>query len=271
MFVYTQLLESVVDDLAKRIQMFEAIDTSRILIVGANRTTNGRSGALAECMALGMPEKPAIEFRYDPRSRRVTGATPWFIPKNRRVMIDGRRMLYVLRFRLPRFLAYNPVHSVIHELLHISDKCDGTHRTLRHGAWFERYVRMIERDWRRNGDQHLVQMMDMSYRDLQREYGSLICRCFKEPFHTPWRLPCLEQPSLAEHPEVARLELKFGPGPVRRLPFKFDDVEQLRLTEKNLEYRIFTPQGSERISDILLPASTRNGRNWHRPRAFVLD
>lgn len=269
MIIYSQILDAVIADLVRTIPLFSHIDPARLLAVAANRTTNGRSGALAECMALGLPEKPAVEFSYDAISRRITAATPWFTPRNRRVIIRGVRMLYVLRFRLPRFLNHSPVRSTIHELLHISEKFDGAHRSLRHGTWFERYVRMIERDWRRKGDARLISVLDMNYRELQREYGSIVCRAFKEPFKTPWCLPCENPPSLAEHPEIQRLGLKFGPGAVRRLPFEFDDPSGLRQTERDLEFRIFTTRGSGRIPAELLPSQAL--RPYGRGRSFFIQ
>ena len=267
--LYSQLLDAVVADLTRKISLFEHIDPERIIVVAANRVTHGPVGALAECVALNLPETPAIAFRYDPRARRLTGASPWFIPKNRRVIIHGKRMLYVLRFRLPRFMNLNPARSVIHELLHIADRFDGTHRALRHGVWFERYVRSIEREWRRCGDPRLIEILDLNFRDLQREYGSIVCRCFHTEFRTPWRLPCEKPSCLAQHPEVQRLGLSLPPGQLPRLQFKFDDPEKLRLTERNLEYRVFTPQCSQRIAAELLPPSAINQRITYRWRSNV--
>ncbi|GEM_PF-2265758 len=255
MILYSELLDAVVADVTQKIGLFSHIDPAKILIIAARRTTQGYSGALAECIALRLPEEPAIEFRYQVRTRRVTAVTPWFVPKNRRVSINGQTIRYVLRFRLPRFIDHAPARSIIHELLHISDKFDGTHRALRHGVWFERYVRTLEREWRQCGDPKLIELIDLKFRDLQRQFGSVVCRTFSETFKTPFRLPATEHPRLMHHPEVQRLELTVGAGPLERLPFRFDDASRLRLTEKDLEYRAYTQTSSEVIPPELLSAS----------------
>ncbi|MCX7013546.1 MAG: hypothetical protein NTW86_13490 [Candidatus Sumerlaeota bacterium] len=248
MFVYSQLLDDVIADMAAVVERFRHIDPRRIVALAANRATAGAWGALAECVALGLDETPTFEFRYDPRRRILLAATPWFVPRNRRISLNGLPALYVLRFRFPRFLTNNPLSSIVHELLHISERFDGKHRALRHGVWFERYVRDIEREWRRKGDPSLVGLMSLDFNELRRRFGAVACRCFRRPFKTPLRLPLEEPRDWMSHPDVKRLGLAIGPTPPCRLAVRFDNPADLELTEKDLELRVFHPSGSARVS-----------------------
>jgi hypothetical protein len=163
-------------------------------------------------------------------------------------------MLYVLRFRFPRFLDNNPLELAIHELLHISEKFDGAHRSLRHGVWFDRYVRQIQREWRRRGDPALAALMELDFAGLRRRFGAVACRCFRRPLKTPLRLRAPAPGDLASHPEIQRLGLRIGPEPPRTIPMKFDDPDPSPLTQEDFEYRVFHPRGSQRIALELVQA-----------------
>jgi hypothetical protein len=252
LILYSQLLDDVIADLARTVDRFQCLDPERIIAVAASRAAGGKYGSLAECVALGLEETPTFEFSYDPKARRLLSATPWFVPRNRRVVVDGRRALYLLRFRFPRFLKHSPVESVVHELLHVSQRCDGTHRSLRHGRWFDRYVHDVERQWRRAGDPTLVSILDLDFNGLQERFGAVACRCFRRPFRTPLRLPDSREGDWGAHPDVQRLGLTVDPGRVRPMPLKFDDPAGLELTEGDFEHRVFHARGSERIAAELV-------------------
>ena len=252
MILYTQVLDDVIADLARTVERLAHIDPSRVLSIGASRSAHGKWGGLAECIALDIAHEPTFEFTYTPRPRALVSATPWFIPANRRVVIDGLRMLYLLRFRFPRFLDQAPLHSVIHELLHISERFDGTHRSMRHGVWFDRYVNDIELEWRRVGDPQLVPIMDLDFEGLRKRFGAVACRCFRKPFRAPLRLPFEKTGAWDQHPDVRKLKLKIprkGPKPCR---LKFDSPADVEVTEANLEYRVFHPSGSKPIPASLI-------------------
>jgi hypothetical protein len=218
--------------------------------VAANRSAYGKTGRLAECIALGLAESPTFEFSYHPRQKRVVAATPWHVPRNRRVTLGGRAMLYLIRFHFPRYLRHRPLETLIHELLHISPRFDGSHSALRHGRWFERFERGLAAEWRRTGDPSLTSLMDLDLRELRRRFGVVACLCFRRAFHSPLPLPAPEGDWTA-HPEVRRLGLAIAPASIRRLPFTFADPADLELTDKDLEYRVFHDGKSERISAAL--------------------
>ncbi len=252
MILYTQVLDDVIADLARTVARFSHVDPSRVLAIGASRVARGKWGALAECVGLNVPHDPTFEFTYHSRPRELVSATPWFEYGNRRVVIDGRRMLYLLRFRFPRFLDQAPLHSIIHELLHISERFDGTHRSMRHGKWFDRYVKDIELEWRREGDPQLVPIMDLDFEGLRKRFGAVACRCLRKPFQPLLRLPLEKTGEWDEHPEVRKLKLKIPRKGPKLHRMKFDDPADIELTQADLEYRVFHPSGSKPIAAALV-------------------
>ena len=252
MILYTQVLDDVIADLVRTIERFGHIDPLRVLAIGASRVARGKWGALAECIALDIPHEPTFEFTYHSRPRELVTATPWFAPTNRRVTIGERRMLYLLRFRFPRFLDHAPLQSIIHEMLHISERFDGTHRSMRHGKWFDRYVNDIEIEWRRVGDPQLIPIMDLDFEGLRQKFGAVACRCFRKPFRGLLRLPFDKTGGWDEHPEVRKLKLKISRKGPKPLKVKYDNPADLELTEKDLEYRVFHPSGSKPIPASLV-------------------
>lgn len=254
MILYSQLLDDTVADMARTVGRLSHIDAGLICAVAASRAAGGQWGSLAECVALGLPEDPTFEFTYQPKRLKMTGATPWYVPRNRRIVLGERRMRYLLRFRFPRFLKHQPLETVCHELLHIHEKFDGMHSSLKHGKWFDRYTREIEREWRRKGDPSLVALMEMDFDGLRRRFGAVACRCFRKPFRTPLRLaaPAEFRGRWLEHPHARRLGLDLGRGTPKSLPLRFDDPGELELGESDFEYRVFHPRGSRRLAPQLV-------------------
>jgi len=69
------------------------------------------------------------------------------------MMHEGRQILYLIYLLTPRFLRLSPtekLNTIIHELFHISEDCDGdirrfAGRNFAHGASRDRYNRQISR------------------------------------------------------------------------------------------------------------------------------
>ncbi|OPZ14599.1 MAG: hypothetical protein BWZ10_01881 [candidate division BRC1 bacterium ADurb.BinA364] len=251
MILYSRFLDDVVADLARTVGMFQHLDPARIACIAQSRSASSRYGALADCVTLGMSEEPTLSFRYDKRRLVLLSASPWFVPRNRQVVLGGRRMLYLLRFRFPRFLEHSPLDTIVHELLHIGERFDGALRALPHGRWFERYVAEARREWTRKGDPALAALAQCGWDDLLSRFGSVACRCFRRPFKTPLRLPCAREGGWLEHPQARQLGLRLPDGPVAALPLVFDDPATLELREADLEYRVFHANGSQRIAAAL--------------------
>ena len=79
-----------------------------------------------------------------------------FAPVFPQVNYEGRDIHYAISFH-PRICAENaydcddPVEVVMHELWHISTKCDGKLRRMRHGKEFNRIVKDLTETYYRNG------------------------------------------------------------------------------------------------------------------------
>src|SRR5262249_19539305 len=133
-------------DVAQRCPELQHVDVTRLLISVTPARTNRPHGLQARLTPL--------RFRHGLLERK-RGAVTYRV---QRLIVDGREMLYVMSFCLPRFLDqeyHDKFVTLFHELYHISPTFDGDLR--RHGG---RYA--IHTHSQRGYDAHMA--------ELAREY-----------------------------------------------------------------------------------------------------
>jgi predicted metallopeptidase len=272
MFIYTALVQRAMEDMVRTVPALRYIQPRRVTIVAGPRVCRTRNGNLAQCFALRENEGEDVGYWYNPRSRRVVRVTPWTRRENSRVVLHGVEMPYLIMLRLPRLLQHQPLETFIHELIHIGPRFDGRMRRLRHGRRFEDIVRHCAQDWRRDGDPELVGALESDYATLTSRWGTLVAESFGPPFVTPRLTPLENPPPIASYPDFQRRRLIYDPATVEVVEAKWtpEDVPA-QLTEKDLVYRVYTPESASRISAAavhascrLLPASARQEAANHR-------
>ncbi|MBY0459618.1 MAG: hypothetical protein K2V38_20050 [Gemmataceae bacterium] len=115
-FDFTAAIRGVCSDVAERCPELAHVEMSRVLVTFTPSRNRSRYGLQARVTPL--------RFRAG-RLTRVHGATEYQV---QRFFVDGREMLYVLTFCLPRFLDQSfreKLITVFHELYHIGPAFDG--------------------------------------------------------------------------------------------------------------------------------------------------
>lgn len=161
-------------DIVGRCPEFSHIDVSRLLI-GATQARNGHSHGLQARVT-------PLRFRNGSLARRRRG----IIYQVQRFFIDGREMLYLMTFCLPRFLDQNfdeKLITLFHELYHISPMFDGDLR--RHqGRYaihshsqrcYDQHMAHLARGYLTSGpDAALHGFLRLDFGQLLRRHGSVL-------------------------------------------------------------------------------------------------
>lgn len=141
----TAELERLIADITARHEAFFHIDPSRILVC-VNSTRNGSPhGLFAKIHPLRFAA--GITVQTVRRGRSTLRCT---MPE---ISHQGREILYVIYFMIPRFLdrsLRDKLITIFHELYHISPSFDGDIRRFQgrnfaHGGSTEKYNRLMER------------------------------------------------------------------------------------------------------------------------------
>jgi len=116
-FNYTDALWEVVRDIVATLEEFRHVDLDRVLLSITQARQATKHGVYASCLPL----------RFEGGARETTqGGRTYRMPEIRR---EGREILYILYFMLPRFHAEQDYHeklaTIIHELYHISPLFNG--------------------------------------------------------------------------------------------------------------------------------------------------
>jgi hypothetical protein len=140
----TAELEKLVADIARNIQAFSHLEPERILLCVATCRSGRAQGTFAKIHPLRFPGgAESSSFRRGFRCYRCTMPT---------IVHQGRSMLYVIYFLLPRFLdrpLREKLVTIFHELYHISPHFDGDirrfpGRNFAHGGSTRRYNLLME-------------------------------------------------------------------------------------------------------------------------------
>ena len=173
-FDFTHHMRRLCDDMVHRVADLRHIDMDRVAVSFSQTRKAARHGMYASLTPLRFAGGKMHTFR---RGRRW-GVQRLYCP-------EGREMLYILSFYLPRFLEldfHEKLTTVVHELWHISPQFDGdlrrfAGRCYAHGSSREGYDAQVERltaEWLDlNPPQEIHAFLKSNSRELSAQYGSI--------------------------------------------------------------------------------------------------
>jgi hypothetical protein len=185
-FDFTLHMRRLCGDMAARLDQLRHVDMSRVAVSFAQTRRAGGLGMFASLTPLRFADGRMHTFR---RKRR------WGI--QRLYDADGREMLYILNFYLPRFLELpfrEKLATTLHELWHIGPKFDGDVRRLggrcfAHGSSQRRYDAHVEAlldRWLALGPpESLYDFLRLSFRELSARHGRVFGRRVSVPKLVP--------------------------------------------------------------------------------------
>ncbi|MCZ7355944.1 MAG: putative metallopeptidase [Candidatus Methanoperedens sp.] len=172
-FDFTGNMTLLVEDIAKTHPSFSHIQLNNILI--AISPSNGsRNGVVAKMRPM----------RYEGGSKtRVHRGIEYITPE---VNINGKDILYIVYFHLPRFLNHkdhkNKLATVLHELYHISPLFNGDVRRFSgknyaHGSSRKKYDNIIniftDEYIKATAHPELSAFLEYKYSELRHKYGAI--------------------------------------------------------------------------------------------------
>ena len=185
-FDFSLHMRRLCDDMVARLDPLRHIDMSRVAVSFAQTRRGGNQGMFASLPPLRFAEGRMHAFR---RKRRW-GMQRLYDP-------DGREMLYILNFNLPRFLDLpfrEKLATTLHELWHIGPKFDGDIRRLggrcfAHGSSQKRYDAHVEAllaRWLSLGPpESLYDFLRLSFGELSARHGRVFGRKVPAPKLVP--------------------------------------------------------------------------------------
>ncbi len=180
-FDFTHHVGRVCADMAARLDEFRHIDMSRVA-VGFRQTRRRMAyGLYASLTPMRFAGGQTCSVR---RGRKVS---------IQRVEIDGREMLYVLSFYLPRFLDLSfreKLTTIAHELLHIGPHFDGDLRRFsgrcyahsRSHKQFDAHAERLAERWLAGGpEESLYAFLQLDFERLHSVHGRIYGRRIAAP------------------------------------------------------------------------------------------
>ncbi|MBN2579997.1 MAG: hypothetical protein JXB10_13495 [Pirellulales bacterium] len=181
-FDFTLHIRRLCEDFTARLVPLRHVDLSRVAICSSQTRSASRQGRYATLTPLRFADGKLHTIR---RGRQ------WGIQKV--LDADGREMLYILNFYLPRFLDLpfrEKLTTVVHELWHISPRFNGDVRRLgvrhyAHGRSKKQYDAEMERlvaEWLRlDPPEELYGFLRDDFRTLHVRHGRIFGRKFSAP------------------------------------------------------------------------------------------
>ena len=185
-FDFTLHVRRVCEDMATRLEQLRHVDMSRVAVSFSQTRRAGPQGMFASLTPLRFADGRMHTFR---RKRR------WGI--QRVYSPDGREMLYILTFYLPRFLDLpfrEKLTTVLHELWHVGPKFDGDVRRLgsrcyAHGPSQKRYdahvEELLDRWLSLAPPAALYDFLRLSFREMVARHGRVYGRKVPTPKLVP--------------------------------------------------------------------------------------
>jgi predicted metallopeptidase len=181
-FDFTHHIRRLCEDMASRAEQLHHIDMERVAISFSQTRSPVKTGIYASLTPLRFTGGASHTIR---RGRK------WEIQKV--IDTNGRSMLYLLNFYLPRFLDLNfreKLETVIHELWHVSPDFDGDLRRLgqrkyAHGASvkkYDAYVKQLADEWLSlNPPERVYAFLREDFRQLTAQHGNVIGTKIRAP------------------------------------------------------------------------------------------
>jgi hypothetical protein len=202
-FHFTAALHCLCEDVVRRCPVFAHVDLSRVLF-SIIKARNGRGHGLQARVT-------PLRFRDGALTTRHRGTTY----QVQRMIVDGREILYLITFVLPRFMNRefeDRLVTIFHELYHISPDFDGDLRrhpgrcsahTASQKKYDEHMVRLV-REYLKNGaDKARHAFLRLSFAQLCQRHGAVVGLHVPRPKLvplTPPRRPATIAPSLPDTP-----------------------------------------------------------------------
>ncbi len=167
--------------MAARLEEFRHIDMSLVAVSFRQTRKRMRGGLYASLTPLRFAAGHAQSVRC---------GRNW---KIQRVVLDGREMLYLLNFYLPRFLDLpfaEKLTTIAHELLHVGPEFDGDLRRFagrcfahsRSHAEFDAHAAKLAERWLAAAPaEELYSFLRMDFFGLRRQYGRIYGRRIAAP------------------------------------------------------------------------------------------
>jgi hypothetical protein len=181
-FDFTAQMRRVCLDMVDRVAALRHIDMSRVDVCFRQTRAAGSFGMFASLTPLRFAGGAQHTFR---RGRR------WGMP--RVVDAEGRELLYILSFYLPRFLDLDfreKLDTIVHELWHIGPSCDGdlrrhNGRCFAHGhsqkAYDEHAASLVDAWLAANPPEELYGFLRLGFRELLDRHGRVFGRKYAVP------------------------------------------------------------------------------------------
>ena len=185
-FDFTLHMRRLCDDMVARLDQLRHVDMSRVAVSFSQTRRAGSVGMFASLT----PLRFAGGRMHTTRRKRHWGIQRLYDP-------DGREMLYILNFYLPRFFDLplgEKLATTLHELWHIGPKFDGDVRRLgsrcfAHGSSQKQYDAHVEalRDrWLAFGPpEALYDFLRLKFHDLAARHGRVFGRRVPTPKLVP--------------------------------------------------------------------------------------
>jgi hypothetical protein len=181
-FNYTEAMAEVVRDVVATLPELAHVDLDRVLLSIAQARQASQHGVYASCVPLRF-EGGALESQIGRRRYRMPA-----------LKHQGREMLYVIYFMLPRFHTEQDYHgklaTIIHELYHISPQFDGDIRrfagkNFAHGHSRERYhaamCRLADRYLATSPKARAFEFLTTPFAELLERPGGVVGTCVRRP------------------------------------------------------------------------------------------
>lgn len=173
-FDFCSAMQRLCEDICCRHTAFQHISMDRVAITFAQTRSPVEWGIQAKLT----PLRFAGGCRHERRDEKL-----WTV---QRVYRDGREMLYVLTFYLPRFLNLSfeeKLVTVFHELFHIGPAFDGDIRRFGGSCYihsssqkaYDQQMAVFVQDYMRmRPDQDLFSFLRYNFQQLQRNHGPVV-------------------------------------------------------------------------------------------------
>lgn len=184
-FDFTHYIGRLCEDMVARLDELRHIDMSRVGIRFTQTRKRETTGLYASLTPLRFAEG---------KTQTVRRGRSWTI---QRVVIDGREMLYLLTFYLPRFLDLpfrEKMTTVVHELWHVGPRFDGDLRRFRGRCYahsgsqkqFDAYAERLADRWlAMEPPAELYDFLRTDFRGLMAQHGRIIGRKVQTPRLVP--------------------------------------------------------------------------------------
>ncbi|MDH7481041.1 MAG: putative metallopeptidase [Armatimonadota bacterium] len=180
-FNFTEAMERLIRHISKVCPEFSHLDSERIIVATLQTRSPGLHGVYASVQPL--------RFKDGERMIKRRGRT-YIMPEVRH---DGKEILYIIYFALPRFLNLwfeEKLTTIFHELYHISPQFNGDlrrfpGRNYAHGHSRKKYNELLQpliAEYISNAEaKEMTEFLRQNFQELEERYGKVVGTKIKPP------------------------------------------------------------------------------------------